>query len=462
MTVSSDVVVVGSGAGGAACAGELARAGLAVTVVEVGPQLSPEPAGHLRNQLISATAPGVFGTAIAQLPRPHGGAAEFPADLPHAAVVQALGGGLALWTHHCPVPDSFEWPDSVPAQDRAALIARAQAALRVRDDIRAGARQDRIMAAVAARVRGIDPSRPVQPLPVAADPREGALRYWGADVLLRADGENAGRVELVADHVVRRVVFEGAKVRGVIVAPRDGGEERRLRAGAVVVAAGAIGSPQLLHASAVQPAALGRHLMDHPMITSRVGLHPEFRPGGEPPEEIGVWVPAARDRRRHLQVVESPLTPDGVPSTAAVGETADVVCFAGLDPDPENRLIFDPERLDPFGMPAFDAVFRLAERDHDELAAAVGENYAVASALGRTEDGWGVRLAPAGASFHLSGTVRLGVDPESSVADPRGAVWDREGLFVAGNGVLSGYTAGNPTLLTVALALRTADAVLDA
>jgi choline dehydrogenase-like flavoprotein len=41
----------------------------------------------------------------------------------------------------------------------------------------------------------------------------------------------------------------------------------------------------------------------------------------------------------------------------------------------------------------------------------------------------------------------------TAVCDPNGQVWDVEGLYVAGNGVIPTPTACNPTLTGVALAV---------
>ncbi|WP_350226687.1 GMC oxidoreductase [Naasia aerilata] len=50
-------------------------------------------------------------------------------------------------------------------------------------------------------------------------------------------------------------------------------------------------------------------------------------------------------------------------------------------------------------------------------------------------------------------------DDGESVCDPWGRVWSVPGLYVAGNGVIPTPTASNPTLTSVALAVRTASAI---
>ncbi len=60
-------------------------------------------------------------------------------------------------------------------------------------------------------------------------------------------------------------------------------------------------------------------------------------------------------------------------------------------------------------------------------------------------------------AIHDAGTCRMGTDPDTSVTNPYGQVHGITGLFVADNSGIPTSGTANPTLTTVALAIRTAD-----
>jgi choline dehydrogenase-like flavoprotein len=58
---------------------------------------------------------------------------------------------------------------------------------------------------------------------------------------------------------------------------------------------------------------------------------------------------------------------------------------------------------------------------------------------------------------HHLGTTRMSADPKSGVVDPQGQVYGVANLYVAGSSVFATYSASNPTLNLLALALRLGD-----
>jgi choline dehydrogenase-like flavoprotein len=70
------------------------------------------------------------------------------------------------------------------------------------------------------------------------------------------------------------------------------------------------------------------------------------------------------------------------------------------------------------------------------------------------------KVMPAGSSIHYMGTVRMGpADDGTSVCDSYSRVWGVPGLVLAGNGLIPTANSMNPTLTSVALAVRGAAAL---
>ena len=79
-----------------------------------------------------------------------------------------------------------------------------------------------------------------------------------------ADALAQGVLELRATPTVERVLIEGSEATGVEYVD-EAGERHAVRAGAVVVAAGALNTPQLLIRQRVDNPVVGRHLGFHPI-----------------------------------------------------------------------------------------------------------------------------------------------------------------------------------------------------
>ncbi len=131
-------------------------------------------------------------------------------------------------------------------------------------------------------------------------------------------------------------------------------------------------------------------------------------------------------------------------------------------PRAEDRVEFSDDGLDPFGMPAITIHYELTERELAEQERALANVARAGSALGTFPKGGEPRVMPKGSSLHYMGTIRMGeVDDGTSVCDSYSRVWGFDNLFVGGNGVIPTANACNPTLTSVALAVRSCDRVLS-
>jgi choline dehydrogenase-like flavoprotein len=105
-------------------------------------------------------------------------------------------------------------------------------------------------------------------------------------------------------------------------------------------------------------------------------------------------------------------------------------------------------------MPAPRIHYRLTDHDHALIERARAEIVRLGEAVGDLLDSRPFTL-PLGSSLHYQGSTRMGVvDDGTSVCDPDSRVWGVDGLYVAGNGVIPTATACNPTVTSVALAVR--------
>ncbi len=140
-----------------------------------------------------------------------------------------------------------------------------------------------------------------------------------------------------------------------------------------------------------------------------------------------------------------------------------VMIMQGEDaPRPTNRVDLDPNIRDVFGQP----VPRLTYKNHDqfELAAAAFYKPKMLGILEAAGAEFGF-FSPFDASVppqsrHVLGGLRMGSDPAQSVCDPSGKFHDLDNLYCADSGVFVTSSGYNPTLTIIAMALRTAAAMV--
>jgi choline dehydrogenase-like flavoprotein len=502
MSENYDVVIVGSGPVGSAYARILSERAphLRILMLEAGPRLTDVPGVNVRNETDPAERARLQaaseGPDVAADPdhrseysprpgtyrvrrRPPGTPDQD--DMPDASVSTNVGGMGAHWTCACPSPYGSERIAFVKDAEWAELEAEATRLLHVTTDgfePTAGARAA-LAGLAAAFDDGRPPGRQVQPMPLACTPRPGASPRWsGADTVLGslADGAN-DHFELRADTTVSRILHSGGHVSGVQIVGRDGARTE-ISAKIVIIAADALRTPQLLWASGIRPAALGRYLNDQPQVVAAVSV-PIAGGGasagkadlnyGEGDADMrdtlaGVaWVPWVDNLHPfHGQVMQLDASPIDLGVDDPSGVVVGLGWFCAKDIQASDRLEFDDSEPDRFGLPAIRIRYRLTGRDREQIQAAMAQQRRAAAALGGFIPRGEPRLLPAGTSLHYQGTVRMGeADDGTSVCDPASAVWGMSGLYVGGNGVIPTATACNPTLTSVALAVRAARVIAE-
>ncbi len=387
------------------------------------------------------------------------------------------------WFGACPRPEGAE---RIPFLDDARLDAaydRAEQLLRVHNDqlVTNPGLAQRLRDVIGGVVdEGRRADRRVQRMPMAVVRTGDGVVRTGTDVILGDLLDGAGRFRLQVETVAERILMDGDRATGVRLRDRRSGEARTVGARFVVVAGDGIRTPQLLFASGIRPAALGRNLNEHPQVSVTAVMRGAGDAGGTREKgDTGVmsdssamtiaasgvtWIPYQDETFPfHGQLSNVDPTTLGLPpeETEQLGPVVGMSLFLAQDVDPENRVEFSETDTDWLGLPLPSFHYRLSDGDRRRLDRAVDALQTISAALGSTLHGEPPRVLPSGASLHYMGTLSMGAaDDGRSVCGPTSRVWGTQNVYVGGNGVIPTSTACNPTLTSVALAVLSAEEIV--
>jgi choline dehydrogenase-like flavoprotein len=474
-----DVVIVGSGAGGAAAAASLAEAGVDVIVLEAG--------GHYTRD----SYPSDPMEAVTTLYREAGlTVAEGRPPVP-VPVARAVGGTTVINSGTCfraPEPVLGSWRDEFGigwATDLKAEFSEAEDFLRVTplDPERMG--RNGQLAMEGARALGAS-GGPISrnagncvqcsscPFGCVIDAKRG----MHVSYLPRAVAAGA-RVRQRVD--VQRILVEGGRAVGVECLASAAGERNgrhrgyTVRARAVLVAGGALGTPELLLRSELGGDQVGRNLH----------LHPAAWIGARYPEEVRGWdgvmqsyyVDEWEQQSILLEATFTPL-PFGGAWLLGTGRKHQEAMLAlkhigsigvhlsdrsagriGLSSDGSLRASYkltdeDARRLG----------FGIARAAEIHFAAGATEVYPNIGRIGalkfdRLEDFEATAIKPSELrleAFHPMGTARISADPANGVCSPDGAVNGVDGLYVGDSSLFPTSVGVNPMMTIIAFSKRIA------
>lgn len=506
------VAIVGSGPVGSAYARVILESHPTARVVmfEAGPQITERPGASVRNiadpdakararEMAQGPQAGAFreslgipagvvvegmftarqGTHLLDF----GGAGSAHAPtFPAAAAATNVGGQGSHWTCAIPRPSFSERVDFIEDTEWEDLISTAEGLLHHQaaafaDSPIGGAIRTLLDGEFA---RELPEGYGVSTLPIAGDPQpDGSMVWAGADMVLGPlidDGtDESARFDLRDLSLVRRVEYDGGHATGVTVEDLRTKQVSFFPADVVVVAADAFRSPQLLWASGIRPAALGRYLTEHHVVISTVSLDADRMAELVTDDELeGELVRRAQnaadpvaavnripfsepDHPFSLQVMyaENPPFPLDPAHPHAGNRWGYVNMGYGVRKDPrvEDGVRFDDDELDYRGFPNMTIEYALTDVENAEIMDATTHLRRAGAALGTfiAEP----RLLPNGSSLHYMGTMRTGAaDDGTTVADPYSRVWGFRNLVVGGNALIPTANTMNPTLMSVALAVR--------
>ncbi|SNR60126.1 GMC oxidoreductase [Puniceibacterium sediminis] len=490
-----EIIVIGSGMGGATIAAALAPTGRQILILERGEHLRDSPEardataifarGHFRPKESwldgqgRAFNPGNFYFVGGNTKMY--GAVLFRFREADFSLNSHMGGTSAGW------PVSYD--DFAPYYDRAEALYQVRGALgadpseppHAGDYPHPPVPDEPVIADLAQRLRasGLHPS----PLPLGVDldrwlaggktPWDGHPDTCGG----KMDAESCGLAEALkypnvtlqtGTHVDRLLADENGRITGLEVT-RDGLGET-LSAPVVVLAAGAVNTAALLlrSADARHPAGLanssdqvGRNFMNH-NASAMLALHPLRRnpsvyqktltvndfyldggPYGEPLGNVQL-----------LGKISAPIlsSQSGIPLRIAkwiTDRSIDLYLMSEDLPDVDSRVtVKDGQiRLD-WRRSNWEAHLALVAKMKQVMRRA-GFPVVLSKAFDRRTPS------------HQCGTARMGWDSTRSVTDIWGRTHDHENLFIADASVLPTSGAVNPSLTVAAHALRCADAISE-
>ncbi len=297
--------------------------------------------------------------------------------------------------------------------------------------------------------------------------RIGAKNDVTQTALAAADPD---RLTVLARTIAARLVERDGRIVALEAVDRDSGRAVTLRADLFVLSAGAIGTPALMLRSGLdrldRSQSIGRHLMRH--CNAMVGYVFPFRTNPEQVNhkqicisdlyetrraEDGTAVGVIQDMCMPPPEVVRALGPTGFRWAASLsaGFIQTLICIAEDEPRPENRVALG-EGLDPFGLPVTTVHHQYTGADKRRRGLLI----AAARKVLRRAGGLGGKVKTIESFSHAVGSARMAATETGGVLDPDCRFWPTENLYVVDGSFMPTSGGVNPSLTITANALRVA------
>ncbi|MCA0756073.1 GMC family oxidoreductase [Paenibacillus sp. N4] len=454
-----DVLVVGTGAGGGAALWRLCNqwrgTGRKVGIIDAGGLMTPGHAWNVPTLNRGRWFDYIYNPRIL---RPLG--LTLP-EFPGARQLFALGGRTLTWgtvSPRMPASDMRQWP--IPLREMQFYYKLAEQAMHVTQAYAAGSSITQILLERLWNT-GFDDAVEI---PMAVDltaTRYGEVRSdaFFSSISFFAEALNLMSFDFAVKARAVQVHVENGQALGLTVMSKDL-KPYALEAKNIILSGSTFETPRLLLNSGIQGPAIGRYLTNHSSLTGVLTLNVEGFP--EVLGTLGILYPASEGRPFQLQI-QGPGSFAWYPQYEQKPVREDwevrILSYGRVESRFENRVMLDKNRRDLYGVPEIQVQFSYSDKDReviDRMADFIRQ--AAAAITGKSSSFMlPLCLSLPGNDNHESGTCRMGEDPLTSAVDPFGQLHGVRGLYVADNSVLPSSGAANPTLTTVALAIRTAD-----
>jgi choline dehydrogenase-like flavoprotein len=517
-----DAIIIGSGMFGGYCADRIARSSgqrpLRVLVLEAGPFLVPTHVQNLPRAGIDVP-PAILPANDGGLPRDLVWGMPWRSNVEFVGQAYCVGGKSLYWGGWCPrleADDLTSWPPSVAAYlaQHYATLERQTGAAETTDFI-----QGPLFALLKARLTSLAQGAvanisSIQDPPLAVQGRSPASglfafdKYSSITVLTDAAREAAGqgdaarRLFIVPNAHVTRMDVQNGAVSGIHVSVNGADKYLAVNSAcSVILAAGMIESTRLALASfptggiAGSGERMGRNLISHVRSNMyfkvrRSAIDPQgalpsllqtgalLVRGAATQGKFQIQVTASADIGGNSDALLYAMIPDidqldALLSMQQAGWIS--LAFRGASelrgdkttpvPNPSGRWIdLSPFESDEFGIPR--AYVQFTTSAEEQQLATVMENCMIALAQGLANgNAADLQMSapqrdPLGSTYHESGTLWMGTDPQASVTDPNGRFHHVANAYCADQSLFVTVGSVNPTLTGLTLARKVTEAVI--
>jgi choline dehydrogenase-like flavoprotein len=481
-SITADVVICGAGAGGAACAAELAGRGLKVVLLEEGHRYEPRSFrasyGWALNHIYADKGSRIV-EADTLYPMPAGRGVGGSTLINSAICYRAPDHVLEHWAQDLGL-------DHLRPEALAPIYDRVEETIGVVEMDPLQARANNLFVKRGAEKLGLDGAFIHRNAPgcVGCGVCQLGCPSGGKGSVDRnfiPEAEEKGAI-VHPDSKVESILIERGRARGVVAGVYDIETDRRIatrevHADAVVLSCGSVGTPLLLLklGLANRSGQVGKNLAIHPAV----GTY------GFVPEAINSWdgVPQAYavflDRRAGIllqtynappEIFFSALPWSGIDGMRKMRRLKNLAMCGGLISDQGGGVV----SVGRSGKAKIE--YRLADEDRRKLLRALRSIVQILFAAGATEvysgigDGLGAWATDEATvltalndgvperdlhiyASHPMGTCRMGPDPKTSVVGLTGETHDVRGLYVADASLMPTSLGVNPQMTVMALGI---------